>query len=111
EVDKSWRRCEDASRELRGTRTMATPPSTVQAAEQPAAERAVEHARQEAQDRPYGGNGSPSATAVVPRPSTGANGDNGSSNGDNGAPRWSIEDAARLYSIRQWGQGYFSIND
>ncbi|HRK32077.1 MAG TPA: biosynthetic arginine decarboxylase [Tepidisphaeraceae bacterium] len=24
---------------------------------------------------------------------------------------WTIEDAARLYGIRNWGQGYFSVND
>ena len=25
-------------------------------------------------------------------------------------PPWSVDDAAALYSIRQWGQGYFSVN-
>jgi arginine decarboxylase len=46
-------------------------------------------------------------------PGTSGNGANGA-NGTNGdaPPRpWTVEDSARLYGIRNWGQGYFSIND
>jgi arginine decarboxylase len=46
-------------------------------------------------------------------PGTSGNGTNGA-NGTNGdaPPRpWTVEDSARLYGIRNWGQGYFSIND
>jgi arginine decarboxylase len=53
---------------------------------------------------------------TIPRAdTTGAPGTNGNgANGTNGdaPPRpWTIEDSARLYGIRNWGQGYFSIND
>jgi arginine decarboxylase len=46
-------------------------------------------------------------------PQSGANGGNG--NGAAGppngaAPPWTVADAARLYGIPQWGQGYFSVN-
>ncbi|MCS7033411.1 MAG: biosynthetic arginine decarboxylase [Phycisphaerae bacterium] len=39
-----------------------------------------------------------------------------SGHGSNGAPpaparTWTLEDAARLYGIRNWGLGYFSINE
>ena len=50
----------------------------------------------------------------------GSNGGNGNGHG-NGGPTdhhsatpqrpWSAEESAKLYSIRNWGQGYFSIND
>ena len=30
----------------------------------------------------------------------------------NGAPRkWSVEDSVELYNIRQWGNGFFSVNE
>ena len=41
---------------------------------------------------PHGSNGNGSATAVQPGP-------------------WCLDDATKLYNIKQWGQGYFSIND
>jgi arginine decarboxylase len=53
----------------------------------------------------------------------GGNGTNGNGTSGNGAaavsehhsavtPRpWSVEESAKLYGIRNWGQGYFSIND
>src|SRR4051794_3072748 len=35
---------------------------------------------------------------------------NGDTRFDPHAP-WTVETAAKLYGIQQWGQGYFSIND
>ncbi len=53
-------------------------------------------------------------------PTRPASNGNGSSNGNgNGHPQnrvavpakpWTCEDATRLYSVQQWGQGYFSVN-
>ena len=33
------------------------------------------------------------------------------SNGADTLRRWTIQDAAELYGIRAWGQGYFDISD
>ncbi|MGH7213335.1 MAG: biosynthetic arginine decarboxylase [Tepidisphaeraceae bacterium] len=66
-------------------------------------------------DHNRSGAASPTPAVGTPAPSTQGNGyTNGNGNGGNQAspPRpWSIREAERLYGIRQWGQGYFSIND
>src|SRR5262245_492764 len=51
----------------------------------------------------------PVAPSIQPADKNGRNGGNGH---QTAPPRpWSLEEAAKVYGIRNWGQGYFSIND
>src|SRR5215211_5760321 len=57
----------------------------------------------------------PTSVASVPHGTTRPNGSNGNGHGSATALAearpWTVKDSARLYGIRNWGQGYFSVND
>ena len=50
--------------------------------------------------------GSPVQNRVDPAHRAATNG-----NGHTPARAWTLDDSAKLYTIRDWGQGYFAIND
>ena len=55
----------------------------------------------------------PLTAPVKPNGSNGASTHGSNGNGETLAPPkpWSLSDATKLYGIKQWGQGYFSVND
>ncbi len=53
----------------------------------------------------------PAPIAAMPAGHSNGQAGNGNGNGTPPPPRpWSVDESAKLYGIRNWGQGYFSIN-